>query len=67
MVALEAGEWYHHDAGGAHEVVDEALIPRDYLMPDEVKIGKVVRATAGSLQIPGIRVFSYKSQRANKI
>ena len=31
------------------------LLPRDYLTPDTVKIGKVVRATAGQIKIPGVR------------
>jgi len=34
------------------------LIPREYLIPDEVKIGGVVRATKGSIQIPGIEIYS---------
>ena len=52
--------------GYRFEIENEALIPRDYLMPDEVKIGKVVRATAGSLQIPGIKIITYKSVKAGK-
>ena len=48
------------------EIVDQNLIPKDYLMPDEVKIGKVVRATQGSLQIPGVRIYSYKSIKSTK-
>jgi hypothetical protein len=39
------------------EVIDETLIPREYLTPDLVKIGKVVRATGNTLPIPGIRIF----------
>ncbi len=38
-------------------IEDAAAIPREYMIPDEVKIGKVVRATAGSLAIPGVRIY----------
>lgn len=40
------------------EVIDEALIPREYLTPDLVKIGKVVRATGSTLPIPGVKIYS---------
>jgi len=40
------------------EVVDFALLPNEYKMADEVKIGKVVRATKGSIAIPGVRMWS---------
>lgn len=40
------------------EVIDASLLPREYLMPDETKINAVVRASKGSIQIPGVRVFS---------
>lgn len=39
-------------------IVDEAKIPREFLRPDEVKIGQIVRATKGTLQIPGVEIFS---------
>jgi len=39
------------------EVVDEDAVPREYLFLDHKKIGAVVRATKGTLEIPGIRVF----------
>lgn len=38
------------------EITDEALIPREYLMPDLVKISKVVRALGSDANIPGVRV-----------
>ena len=41
-------------------IKNEALIPREYLVPDEVKIGKVVRATEGKIEIPGIECYSDK-------
>lgn len=39
------------------EIVDAALIPREFLMVDEKKIGGVVRAMKGSTNIPGIKVL----------
>lgn len=40
------------------EIVDGAKIPREYLMPDEVAIGKVVRALKEKTNISGIRVYN---------
>jgi len=39
------------------KVIDESKIPRQYLMPDMVKIGGVVRAMKGATNIPGIQVY----------
>lgn len=39
------------------EIVNEALIPRQYLSVDEVKIGKIVTAMKEQTNIPGIRAF----------
>lgn len=39
-------------------IIDPALIPRDYWMIDEKKIGDVVRATKGSSPIAGIEIYS---------
>jgi hypothetical protein len=36
------------------KVLDESLVPREYLMLDEAKIGAVVRAMKGAARIPGI-------------
>jgi len=41
-------------------IVNAALIPREYLMADESKIGGVVRATKGSIAIPGVEAYSEK-------
>lgn len=38
------------------ECENSALVPREYLMLDEVAIGKVVRALKDKVNIPGIRV-----------
>jgi hypothetical protein len=35
-----------------------SLIPREYLMPDETKIGRYVQAMKESSAVPGIQVFS---------
>jgi hypothetical protein len=44
----------------AFEIADAALIPREYLMVDEVKIRKVVGALKGLTVIAGVRVFEQK-------
>lgn len=43
-----------------HQVIEgqEHLVPREYLVIDEQKIAAVVRATKGTLQIPGVRIYS---------
>jgi len=41
-------------------IKDEQAIPRTYLMADEVKIGKVVRALKLLANIPGIEVYSVR-------
>lgn len=41
-----------------YRVADPALVPREYLMLDEQKIGKVVRALKGDTQIAGVEVYS---------
>ena len=45
------------------EIVDAAKIPAEYMAPDEVKIGAVVRATKGSVTIPGVKVIKRESVR----
>lgn len=39
-------------------ITNEALIPREYLSPDPVKIGAVVRAQKDMTRIPGVEVYS---------
>ncbi len=46
------------------EITNPALVPLDYQMPDEQKIGAVVRATKGSVQIAGVRIWSEKQVAA---
>lgn len=38
-------------------VTDPTLVPREYLMVDETKIGKVVTALKGDTNIPGVKVY----------
>ena len=42
------------------EIFDAKALPREFLKPDEVSIGQVVRATKGKIQINGIRIWSEK-------
>lgn len=39
------------------EIIDAAAIPRTYLIPDVAKLRGLVRATRGTLAIPGVRIF----------
>lgn len=43
-----------------HEIVDAALIPREYLDVNETRIRKVVQAMQGNTNIPGVRVRQIK-------
>jgi len=47
------------------EVKDERLIPREYMTPDLKKLGAMVRATKGAIEIPGVRIYSEKTVRAS--
>jgi hypothetical protein len=38
-------------------ITDAGLLPREYLMADEVKIGQVVRALKGMTNIPGVQAY----------
>jgi len=40
-----------------YEITDINLVPREYLCADEKKIGAVIRATKGTLSIPGIKAI----------
>jgi hypothetical protein len=41
-------------------ILNETKIPREYMMVDEVKIGKIIRALKGSSNIEGIQVYSIR-------
>lgn len=45
------------------EVVDIKMLPDDYKVANEVKIGQVVRATKGTISIPGVKIWSEESIR----
>ena len=38
-----------------------SLMPREYLMPDESRIGKLVTANDGNVKIPGVECFDIGS------
>lgn len=42
------------------EIVDKSKLPPEYLIPDEVRIGKVVKALKLEANIPGVRVWMQK-------
>ena len=44
-------------------VEDASILPREYLIPDQVAIGAMVRAKKGDTKIPGVRVYSETSRR----
>ena len=65
---VETKQTVHTDIGRStvreamkFEVVDPTLIPREYLMPDEKKIGAAVRAKLVT-QIPGIKIWKENIQ-----
>lgn len=45
-------------------IVNESLIPRQYLVPDEVKIGGVIRSLKDKANIPGIQAYPETKPRA---
>jgi len=47
------------------EVTDFAKVPEQYKKVDEVKVGGVVRGSKGTIEIPGIRVWTEETVRIN--
>jgi hypothetical protein len=45
------------------EVADEALVPREFLMVDEKKIGRYVATMKGGAKVAGVRIWSEKDVR----
>lgn len=39
-------------------IIDPSKIPAEYLIPDEQKIGRVIRATRGEVSIPGVKNYT---------
>lgn len=46
-----------------YEITDPEAIPREYLIPDASKIGAVVRASKGTITIPGVRAVKREGVR----
>lgn len=44
------------------KIVDAKLLPREFLMPNEKAIGALIRATKGSVEIPGVEITSRSSE-----
>jgi len=44
-----------------YKIIDEKLVPREYLMVNTSKIGGVVRAMKGDTNIPGVKVVKEES------
>jgi hypothetical protein len=56
--ALERGEGASQRKNWKFRIVDGRIIPRKFMVPDEVAIGKIVRASEGKIVIPGVEVYS---------
>ncbi len=48
----------HYRDNWKFEIVNASKIPAEYLVPDEVKIGKIVKAMKADTKIDGIKVFN---------
>lgn len=44
----------------SYRIVNANLLPREYLIPDTVKLGGMARATKGSVKVPGVEFFQQK-------
>lgn len=61
---IQAGDSHATTAGVQYreawrfEVVDESVIPREFMSPDTAKIGATVRLLKDKTDIPGVRVWS---------
>lgn len=49
------------------EITNEAMLPREYLMPDLKKIGDVARAGKGVIPIPGVRIYAEQVVSSSRI
>lgn len=41
-----------------YRIVDASKLPREYLVADEVKLGKIARAMQGAVNVPGVEFYS---------
>lgn len=48
------------------KITNSTLIPREYLIPDLVRIGAVVRASRGVVSIPGVTVYKESTIAAGR-
>ncbi len=49
-----------------YRIVDVGKIPLEYMMPNEVLLGQVVRSTKGNLKIEGIEIYPDESMRGTR-
>ena len=47
------------------EVIDKALVPEEYKLVDTAKVGAVVRASKGTIIIPGIKIIAEETLRVS--
>ena len=47
-------------------IVDESLLPREYLIPDEKKLNGMAKVSKGTLKIPGVEFYPEKSVSSTK-
>lgn len=55
-----------HDPDWDITIVNAALLPREYLMPNEPAILKVVRALKGNIRIPGVQITETRATRGRR-
>lgn len=60
IVPPEKTEGLHFMKVWKYEIIDKSKVPDDFKMIDEVKIGKVIKATKGQMNIPGVKIYSEK-------
>ena len=53
----------YHVTVWKYEIEDVAKIPREYMIPNEAKIRKVVNSMCDSVNIPGVKVYSVVQER----
>lgn len=49
-----------------YRIKDESKIPREYMIPDRVRIGQIVRANKDRTDIPGVEVYSETNLAAGR-
>jgi len=41
-----------------YKVIDIEKLPRGYMIPDDIKLGQIARATKGTVKVPGVEFYS---------